>query len=41
MVQFPEKYPKHLKDKLAYLDLNGMVTKIDAISKNNIVNIFR
>ncbi|NFM45933.1 exopolysaccharide biosynthesis protein [Clostridium botulinum] len=40
MVQFPEKYPKHLKDKLAYLDLNGMVTKIDAISKNNIVNIF-
>ncbi len=27
------KYPKHLKDKLAYLDLNGMVTKVDAISK--------
>ncbi|ABS39860.1 polysialyltransferase family glycosyltransferase [Clostridium botulinum] len=40
MVQFPEKYPKHLKDKLVYLDLNSMVNKINSDVQKNIVNIF-
>ncbi|KEI97133.1 exopolysaccharide biosynthesis protein [Clostridium botulinum A2B7 92] len=40
MVQFPEKYPEHLKDKLVYLDLNSMVNKINSDVQKNIVNIF-
>ncbi|MHB9922135.1 polysialyltransferase family glycosyltransferase [Clostridium botulinum] len=40
MVQFPEKYPKHLSDKLVYLDLNSMVSKIDSGVRKNIVNVF-
>ncbi|APQ78393.1 exopolysaccharide biosynthesis protein [Clostridium botulinum] len=40
MVQFPEKYPKHLSDKLVYLDLNSMVSKIDSGVQKNIANVF-
>ncbi|HID0816182.1 exopolysaccharide biosynthesis protein [Clostridium botulinum] len=40
MVQFPEKYPKHLSNKLVYLDLNSMVNKIDFGVQKNIVNVF-
>ncbi|CAM2761093.1 polysialyltransferase family glycosyltransferase [Hathewaya histolytica] len=40
MVQFPERYPKHLNNKLAHLDLEGIINKIDNVNKNIIVNVF-
>lgn len=39
-VQFPEKYPQYLKNKLSRLELQNYYNNIDIHQKNKIINVF-
>jgi Alpha-2,8-polysialyltransferase (POLYST) len=40
LVQFPEKYPKHLKDKLRELNVANLFRNLNQTEKESIINIF-